>query len=138
MHRDIKAELQNHPSWDLAQQQDACDLWRSNFNDYRPHQALGQATPGSVYKRSPRVYPGEAPQPVYPSSYQTRRVQKSGTVRYAGYQRHVSTALAGWDVGIESRDGPNFRVWFAGICLGVGHLPWKAPLRPPGADVPVL
>jgi putative transposase len=138
MHRDIKAELQNHPSWSLPEQQAACDLWRKDFNHYRPHQALGQIPPADVYQRSPRAYPGGAPQPEYPLGFETRRVQKPGTVRYLGYQRHVSSALAGWDVGIEPRDGPNFRVWFAGICLGIGHLPWEAPLRPPGPDVPVL
>lgn len=138
MHRDIKAELQNHPSWTLPEQQAACDLWRKEFNHYRPHAALGQVPPADVYRRSPRVYPGAAPQPVYPAGFETRRVQKPGTIRYAGYQRHVSAALAGWDVGIEPRDGAAFQVWFAGICIGLGHLPWEAPLRPPGADVPIL
>lgn len=138
MHLDMKRELQNHPAWNVEEQQVACERWRHEFNEVRPHEALGQATPSSVYRRSKRVFPSSALQCVYPSEWSTRRVQKGGTVRYNGYQRHVSAALRGYDIGFESLDGPYFRVWFAGLCLGVGRLPWKQPLRPPGTDVTQL
>lgn len=59
-------------------------------------------------------------------------------MRYNGFQRHVSAALRGYDIGFEPLDGPHFRVWFAGLCLGVGRLPWNQALRPPGTDVTQL
>jgi transposase InsO family protein len=136
MHRDMAEELERNPAWSRAQQQKHCDRWREDFNHYRPHEALGLETPGSVYRRSPRVYPQAPPEVVYPKTMETRRVTRCGTVRYAGFQRSLSQALAGYDVGFEYLGEHRFRVWFAGLCLGTGMLPWHAPLRP--AETPVV
>lgn len=130
MHRDMKAELQRRPAWDRHQQQDHCDLWRHEFNCVRPHQALGQKSPVSVYRGSPRVFPASKQVPVYPSDFAVRKVTPSGTVRYSGHQRYLSVALEGHHVGFEPLDDKRFRVWFFDQCLGEGRLPWKAAIRP--------
>src|SRR5262249_55145923 len=51
MHRTLKLEaaLDERPQADLPAQQRAFDLWRREYNDERPHQALGNRTPASVY-----------------------------------------------------------------------------------------
>jgi len=130
MHRDMAEEIERHPAWNREQQQKHCDRWREDFNHYRPHEALGLETPGSVYRRSPRVYPQAPLELVYPETMETRRVTRCGTVRYAGFQRSLSQALAGYDVGFEFLGDHRFQVWFAGVCIGTGMLPWHAPLRP--------
>lgn len=133
MHRDMKAELQANPAWDRLQQQRHCDRWRHDFNQHRPHEALGMETPASVYRRSSRAYPGGVPELVYPEHFQTRKISASGGMRFGGRQRALSNALHGYTVGIEVIDGgKRFHVWFADLCVGVGRIPWDAPLRPPG------
>lgn len=132
MHSDMKKVLQQHPSWNRKQQQDACDTFRQSFNWERPHDSLEDELPGAVYENSSRAYPGENPVLVYSSEKLSRRVSKSGTIRYRGYLRSVGQAFAGWLVGVEPFGENRFRVWFGELCIGVGELPWVAPLRPAG------
>jgi transposase InsO family protein/PHD/YefM family antitoxin component YafN of YafNO toxin-antitoxin module len=54
MHRTLKKEATLPPGDDQAGQQRRFDEWREEFVHERPHEALGQKTPGSVYARSPR------------------------------------------------------------------------------------
>ncbi len=58
-HRTLKAETPvcAHA---LAQQR-ALNRFRRSFNEERPHEALGQRTPASVYRASPRAYPAALP-----------------------------------------------------------------------------
>jgi hypothetical protein len=135
MHRDMKAELQAHPEATVEAQQAACDVWRHEFNAHRPHEALDMKTPDSVYRRSTWPYPLELGPLEYPEGFHIRKVSAAGTMRYQGSQRRVSGALKGYQVGVEPLPNKRFRVWFGAVCIGVGELPWKANLRPPGADV---
>jgi putative transposase len=57
MHGTLKAETSRPPAATLAEQQARFDRFRHDFNDNRPHEALGQVPPGSCYHASPRRYP---------------------------------------------------------------------------------
>ncbi|MBK6922874.1 MAG: transposase [Deltaproteobacteria bacterium] len=48
MHRTLKRETARPPSSNHAAQQRRFDAFRRRFNDERPHEALGDATPGSI------------------------------------------------------------------------------------------
>ena len=74
--------------------------------------------------------PAAPPEQSYPSTMTPRAVSSCGTLRYQGYQRHVSTALAGHMVGVEPLPDARFRVWFADTCIGEANLPWVTPLIP--------
>jgi transposase InsO family protein len=52
MHRDMALELEAISAPTFEGQQRACDLWRADFNNCRPHEALGMKTPAQVYKPS--------------------------------------------------------------------------------------
>ena len=130
MHRDMAAELERFPALNKEEQQRHCDRWRHEFNRHRPHESLGQQTPHSVYKRSPRPLPAAEPELIYPSAMERRTISSAGTMRYCMFQRHISSALAGHQVGIQPMPDQRFRVWFADFCLGEGNLPWIAPLKP--------
>ena len=130
MHLDMARELERYPAWNRRQQQEHCDRWRHEFNHHRPHQALSLETPAKVYRKSPRAYPDVDPELSYPSRMVVRRVSSCGTMRYMGYQRLLTNALSGYNVGVEPMEGKEFRVWFSDLCLGVGKLPWTLPLRP--------
>ena len=130
MHRDMAKELERFPARTIPEQQRACDRWRHEFNEHRPHESLGMKSPADVYRRSFKLFP-EAPLAlVYPEHMESRLISSAGTMRYAGKQRFLARGLAGHRVGVEPLPENRFKVWFADICLGVGRLPWTAPLVP--------
>ncbi len=52
MHRDMAMEVEAIAAASAEDQQRACDLWRADFNNCRPHESLGMKTPSHVYKPS--------------------------------------------------------------------------------------
>jgi putative transposase len=54
MHRTLKEEVAHPPRHSPVAQQRALDRFRRNYNEERPHHALGLETPAAHYKRSPR------------------------------------------------------------------------------------
>jgi hypothetical protein len=74
MHRDL-SELQLRPARTRSAQQRQCDRWVVDFNEVRPHDALGGKTPAEVYRDSPCRFTG-ALIPSYPGDWQTRRVNR--------------------------------------------------------------
>jgi putative transposase len=114
MHRDIRRELQ---AGRIGREQAAFDLWRQEYNEERPHEALGLKTPAQVYRSSPRPYQG-TPDDLDYGSADTRRVRHTGGIRYAGEEIFVTTALAGWSVALKPQaDGP-VDLWFSHLRLG--------------------
>lgn len=57
LHRTLKAETASPPDDDDRAQQRRFDYWRHEYNVARPHEALGQRRPASVYVASRRSYP---------------------------------------------------------------------------------
>src|ERR1035437_1592178 len=57
MHRTLKAEATRPPSGNLQAQQVRFNRFRQEYNDERPHEALNQETPASVYRPSARELP---------------------------------------------------------------------------------
>jgi transposase InsO family protein len=60
MHRTLQQDTASPPEANLHAQQQAFQRFRREFNEERPHEALGMQTPGSIYTRSPRCYPARA------------------------------------------------------------------------------
>ena len=57
LHRTLKAETARPPQPNWLKQQRAFQAFRSNYNQERPHEALGQQPPAERYRPSPRSYP---------------------------------------------------------------------------------
>ena len=68
MHRTLKRETARPPEADHGAQQARFDGWRREFNRERPHEALGQRTPASLYAPSARPFPAQVPGPQYPGT----------------------------------------------------------------------
>jgi putative transposase len=113
LHRDISLELESLGQSD----QNSLDLWRAQFNDQRPHEALGMRTPSELYQNSPRKYQGGVQELDYPQMA-TRRVNSSGKIKWHNHELFVSTSLAGWSVGLKSSSPQQIEVWFASLLLG--------------------
>src|SRR6058998_3668358 len=59
MHRTLKHDVPPQPTH--RRQQNHFDLFLEQYNWQRSHEALGRKTPASVYRLSPRSYPGKIP-----------------------------------------------------------------------------
>ena len=72
--------------------------FREEYNEVRPHAALGLTPPATHFTPSARPY---CPVPrawIYPDGLEIRRVHRRGLIRVAGEDYFVSEALAGEDV----------------------------------------
>lgn len=117
MHADVAADLESVPATTPKLQQRAADRWRQEFNEVRPHEALGMKTPSALYIRSRRRYRGVR-LPVYPLNYAVRRVSQQGCVRYLGKVVFISQSIAGFDVAVRKTKAGRLEVRFYELDLG--------------------
>lgn len=119
MHRDIAMEVERRVKGDLAAQQAALDVWRETYNNERPHSALGMRVPADLYVASSRRYDPVLTQPDYPAGFCRRVVSSCGCIRLNGDRPLISSALAGWEVGLQLQGEGTFNVWFAALRIGI-------------------
>lgn len=112
MHRTLKAETARPPRRDNAAQQARFDDWQREFNWERPHEAVGQRTPGSMYVSSPRPMPDAVPLPEYAGHLEVRRVSRAGTFRFHKRQIYLSDSLIGEDIALEEVADGVWSVYF--------------------------
>jgi transposase InsO family protein len=111
-HRTLKDWLRDEPPpADLAELQALLDRFRSHYNEERPHQGIGDRTPGERY-RSP-VEPalaelsgldegGERP---YPEHAIVRKVKSTGVFSFRGLAISIGSRFAGASVRIVESGG---------------------------------
>lgn len=129
MHRDL-AELEISPELTRRAQQRACDRWMVDFNEVRPHDALGGKTPAEVYRDSERRSLDPL-MPSYPAEWMTRRVSKTGTISVDDDVVFVSSALAGQVIGLKKEGLLRWRARFFDLDLGTLEIaPLTAALEP--------
>jgi putative transposase len=118
MHRTLKAETTKPPAHSAAAQQKRFDAWVQEFNRHRPHEALGQVVPQSLYRRSKRVYGRKQPPWVYQAHWALRRVRSNGQIRWQGRLRFIGQAFRGQQVGLvkvaKGRQQVYLRDWLLG------------------------
>jgi transposase InsO family protein len=119
MHRTLKAEATKPPQRTLADQQRAFDRFRREYNQERPHEALGQKPPWTAYEASSRLYPVKLREPDYPSDFQVRSVRPNGLIKWKGTELYLAETLAGESVGIKQIEEDCWQVCFADVPLGV-------------------
>lgn len=119
MHRTLKAATAQPPHANLRRQQEAFDQFRRDYNQQRPHEALGQRPPAEVYQPASRDYPERLPeQRGYPDEWQKRRVQSSGQIKWKGRNEHITDALAGQEIGLKPVGDGQWELYFEGLRLG--------------------
>ena len=129
MHRTLNQETATPPAASLAAQQERFDAFRALYNNERPHEALGQQTPASLYRPSPRPYPDRVEDPHYGEDVAVRRVRSTGQIKWAGELIFVGEALIGEPVGILETEGGDWQVRYADFDLGYIH-PQRRRLTP--------
>ncbi len=118
MHRTLKEEATHPPQANWKQQQLAFEAFRDEFNQERPHEALGNKTPATYYSRSARPYPKRLPELEYPDTLQLRRVSDVGVISWAGRRVFISNVLSGEVVGLNRIDDTTSDVFFGPVLLG--------------------
>jgi putative transposase len=117
MHLDMRYEVEDVGADDVAAQQTAMDRWRHEFNHVRPHEALDQRTPATLYRRSSRPYRGQT-LPKYPAHLVARKVSSAGRLKFRGVVVRVGDGLGGYTVGVEQTGEASVRVQFYELDLG--------------------
>jgi putative transposase len=112
MHRTLKQETASPPQANVAAQQRAFHRFRREYNEQRPHEALGMQTPSAVYRPSPRAYPARVTEPEYGSALQVRRVDRSGVFYWKGDVVFLSETLMGEPIGLLPQDDRFYTVYF--------------------------
>jgi transposase InsO family protein len=119
MHLTLKEAAADPPRASFREQQRALDEFRDEFNNVRPHQAIGLKTPSQLYEPSSRTYPASSPQLVYPEHFETACVCVNGTIRFERIQWYLSSVLGNQLIGLESCKDDRWKVWFGSTPLGV-------------------
>lgn len=100
MHRTLNEATAQPPATTIRAQQQRFDAFRDEYNQVRPHEALGQQPPSSCYTASLRSYPRRLEEPTYIDADQVRRVRHNGEIRWSSGTIYLSSALIGEPVGI--------------------------------------
>ncbi|HLJ63735.1 MAG TPA: DDE-type integrase/transposase/recombinase, partial [Stellaceae bacterium] len=95
------------------------EAFTRDYNEERPHEALGQRPPASVYQRSPRSMPKRLPEPEYPSEAAVRHVRSNGEIKWQGDLIHICSALAGEAIAVEETENGLWQVRFFDTTIGV-------------------
>ena len=127
MHRTLKRATARPPASTRAAQQRRFRTFIREYNEERPHAALGRATPSMVYAPSPRPWPRTLPEVSYPGHFDVRRVRSNGSMKWQNRAVSVSVVLAGEDIGLEERADGEWALYFGPVRLGtlderLGHI----------------
>jgi transposase InsO family protein len=118
MHRTLKRAVTHPCSAHMAEQQKQFDLFRHNYNEQRPHEALNQSTPKSHYQSSPRPYPERLPEPAYPGYVEPHRADCSGIINRHGMRIYVGHLLKHELVGLEQIGDDLWAIHFGPVVIG--------------------
>jgi putative transposase len=141
MHRTLKAETARPPRASFRAQQRAFDTFRDEYNSVRPHEALGQSTPTSVYAPSPRKFPSSLDDPEYPYGFRTKRVDRHGALSFMGTQWYLGHCLCDEVVGLEELGTGCWKLYFGQLELAIldlratrrrGSMKYALPIRTDG------
>lgn len=130
MHLTLKNDTAAPPAANLAAQKVRFEEFRHIYNSERPHEALGQVPPATVYQRSHRQYEG-LKSPEYAEPIQVRRVRTSGEIKWKGHLIFVSEALIGEPVGLREIDDDTWLLEYGPVTLGT--IKGKAGLQKVGS-----
>lgn len=118
MHRTLKHETANPPAETLELQKKRLADFQEYFNYERPHQSIGQKTPGSIYQKSPRSWQGKLSSPEYGKEYAIRKVHPSGQFHWKYGTIYIGKLLQNEPIGLREIDNERHEVRYGPILLG--------------------
>lgn len=130
MHGLYAREVAATAALDRAREQRRAERWRRQYNERRPHAALGQRCPAARYAPSPRRYPGALPPLRYAKDWSVRWVRPKGEIKWAGRLRYVGRAFARENVGLRLLGEGVWAVYLGSLLIGELHARDTAGMRP--------
>jgi len=118
MHKTLKQHTATPPKATMADQQRAFDLFRRDYNEVRPHEALGQTPPAAHYEPSPRVMPDKPRAPEYDSDHAVRRVNRDGQFDWKGHRLLAGAPLANQPIGVRQTDEDEWEIFYGPLLVG--------------------
>ncbi len=117
MHRTLGAEAADPPRENRMEQQRAFDQFRREYNELRPHEALGQTPPAEHYRVSRRSYPRELVPPEYPDM--EVRWTNNGQITWRGRKVVMGPRLSKEPVGLRQIGESQWEVFYGPVWLGM-------------------
>lgn len=124
MHRTLKQETTRPPGMNALQQQARFDSFMREYNNERPHEALGMKVPAELYRPATRLYAGLT-ELEYPLHDREIMVTSCGRICMYGKKINFSIVFAGQKVGIKEVDEGIWLVSFMDYDLGYIDLEQK-------------
>ncbi len=138
MHLTLKKEATRPAKPNFLQQQARFDEFVAEFNDERPHEALGMKVPADIYTASNRPYQGLS-ELAYPFHDRTVVVTTCGRICLHNKKINVSLVFTGQTLGIKEVEDNTWLVSFMDYDLGYIDLEEKClqPLDNPFSVIKV-
>src|SRR3984885_14140370 len=118
MHKTLKQETANPPHPTLSDQQRAFDRFRRDYNDDRPHEALGMTPPAAHYEPSLRPMPDRPRAPQYGDPFVVRQVDDHGRLNWEGAKVLLTRLLAEQPVGLKPLDNDEWELFYGPLLIG--------------------
>lgn len=118
MHRTLKEHVASPPCATIADQQRAFDRFRHDYNEHRPHEALGQTPPTRHYEPSWRPMPAQSREPSYGSDMLVRRTSNTGYTSWDGHPLKIGSVLASQPVGLKQVDDDEWELFYGPLLIG--------------------
>jgi putative transposase len=118
MHRTLKNDALNPVGRHLKEQQKAFDIFRHDYNNDRPHEALDDRMPSDYYRKSNRPYVERPHPPDYGNEYRVRHVRHCGEIKFVGKRFYLTELLAGQPVGLREIEDDIWQIKFSFYDLG--------------------
>jgi putative transposase len=116
MHLTLLQDAATPPSRTLREQFRRLRDFQRVYNEERPHQSLGDATPADYYTPSSRRFDGVLREPEY-ADLDVRRVRHNGEIRWRNDTIYVNQALVGEPIALEE-NAAGWTVSYGPIVLG--------------------
>jgi hypothetical protein len=115
MHRDIAFEVEAVAAATAEDQERACDLWKADFNNCCPHEALGMKTSSQVYKPSATSYAGKKSSFCILNACWCVPSLAEDSSSTCTTMIPLTEALAGYPVAIDPHSGPPHDLWLISL-----------------------
>lgn len=119
MHRTLKEAAVSPPRDNFRQQQRVFCRFVTEFDQERPHEAIGQRVPASLYRPSLRCYPIKIGRVEYDNATVVRHIHTSGCMKWNGELIYVSENLSGEDIGLWRISEHEWEMRFSFHHLGI-------------------
>ena len=118
MHRTMKSEALDPVARNIKEQQKALVIYRNDFNNYRPHEALNDQAPSDCYKKSNRPFIEKPRLPGYGPDYLVRNIRHTGEIKFKGRMFFISELLTGMPVALKEIADGLWQMQFSFYILG--------------------